>query len=208
MKAFIFTGGSIRPDGITEAPEPGDLVICADAGLNNARLMGVTPSVLVGDFDSLGEPEGLPDSTEIIRVPAEKNDTDTQLAVQIALDRGARDLVIVGGLEGRLDHTLSSLGILECLSEKRIPAVFTSGQNRAHFIRNNGLILLRSVFRYFSVLSVDPILKGVTLEGCKYPLKNAKIERKIQYAVSNEIVGNCALVEIRKGAAYVIESRD
>lgn len=208
MKAFIYTGGTVYPDGIPERPAHGDLVIAADAGLRTAKSFGVVPTVAVGDFDTLG---GLPEGEfEVVRLPAEKNVTDTQYAISLALERGATELTLVGSLGGRLDHTLSLLGELEMLSARKpsVPTVMTDGKNRVRLIRNSGTILLRGDFRYFSILALDPTVKGVTLDGCKYPLKNAKLSRSHQWAVSNEIVGNCALVEIRKGACLVIESDD
>ena len=207
MRAVIYTGGKVYTEGVTERPEEGDLVIAADSGYRTACEMGVAVQVLVGDFDSLGEPQA-PNGCELIRVPAEKNSTDTHLAVEIALERGASEIVIVGGLEGRLDHTLSTVAIAEFLSEKRIHAVLTNGKSRVRFIRNGGVILPRSEFRYFSLVAADPTVKGVTVEGGKYPLRNARLHRTFQYAVSNEIVGNCALVEVKKGGLWVIESRD
>ena len=153
MKAFLYTGGRVFPDGICERPAPADPVIAADAGWKTACLMGVTPSLLVGDFDSLG---ALPESggTEILRVPAEKDDTDTQLAVRIALERGATELCIIGGMSGRVDHTLSSLAVLEDLNRRGIPAILTDGQNRARFLRNGSLLLPRAEqFRYLSLIT-------------------------------------------------------
>ena len=207
MKAFIYTGGNICPENITEAPAEKDLIIAADAGLINARKMGVTPAILLGDFDSLGEPD-VSDETELIRVPAEKDDTDSQLAVRVALERGATELVIIGGLDGRLDHTLSSLAILEELDSRHIHAHITSGKNRARFLRNNSTLIPRGGFRYLSLIAADPTVKGVTVEGCKYPLKKAKLSRLNQYAISNELTGNCALIDIRRGGVWIIESND
>ena len=208
MKAFIYTGGAIAEQNISERPGAEDLVIAADSGYHNAQKMGIVPNLLLGDLDSLRKTEKIPDEVEILQVPAEKDDTDTQLAVKVALERGAMALVLIGGLDGRLDHTLSNLAILEDLSTKHIPALMTNGQNRVRFIRDNGLILLRDGFRYFSILAADPVVKGVTVDGCKYPLKKAKLTRTNQYAVSNEIMGNCALIEIRKGGAWIVESND
>lgn len=206
MKAFIYTGGNVWKENITERPKDGDLIIAADSGLLNARNFGVEPHILLGDFDSLGEPSGLPKDTELIRVPAEKDDTDTQLAVNTALERGATEIVIIGGLDGRLDHTLSTLAILEYLDGKRVHALITSGKNRARFLRNNSTLIPRSGFRYLSLIAADPLVKGVTIEGCKYPLKKAKLSRPYQYAVSNELTGNCALIDVRRGGVWIIES--
>ena len=207
MRAFIYTGGTVYAEGVTEHPEEGDLVIAADSGFRTTQAFGVKVNVLLGDFDSLGEPE-VPQGCELIRVPVEKDSTDTQLAVELALGRGARELVIVGGLEGRLDHTLSTVAILEWLAEKRHHAVITNGKNRVRFLRDGGVIIPRSGYRFLSLIAADPVVKGVTLEGCKYPLKKAKLTRSNQYAISNEIEGNCALIEIKRGGVWIVESKD
>ena len=174
MRAFIYTGGEINATGITERPAKGDLVIAADSGWNNAKALGAEPDLLLGDFDSLGK-ENLPDGPEIYQVPAEKDLTDTQLAVEMALARAATELVIIGGLSGRLDHTLSNLAILEHLSEQRIPAIITDGQNRARFVRGSGALIPRGGYKYLSLIAADKIVKGVSVKGCKYPLENAKL---------------------------------
>lgn len=208
MKAFIYTGGTVLPEGITEKPKAGDLCIAADGGYRNAQRLGVRIDVLLGDFDSLGEPKDVDEKTEIVRVPTEKDFTDTQLAVETALSRGADEIVLIGGLGGRLDHTLSNLGILEQLSSCGVFAHATDGQNRVRYLDSTSTLIARSHFRYLSLLVVSKQAKGVTVEGCRYPLKNAKLSRKAQYAVSNEITGNCALISVKRGALYVIESRD
>lgn len=207
MKAFLYIGGEIRPENITERPAKDDLVIAADAGLLNAKKMGVKPNVLLGDFDSLGEPDVDP-GVKIIRLPAEKDDTDTQAAVDLALEQGAREIVIIGGLSGRLDHTLSVLAILEDLNAKHVHALVTNGQNRARFLRNNSTLIARGKFRYLSLIAADPVVKGVTLEGCKYPLKKARLYRNRQFAVSNELTGNCALIDVRRGGVWILETID
>lgn len=208
MKAFIYAGGTVFADGIAETPEPSDLTIAADAGWRNAQKLGITPRLLVGDFDSLGEPN-VPAGTEVIRVPAEKDDTDTQLAVCLALERGATDITLIAGLSGRLDHTLSTLAILETLEQKKVRAILTDGHNRVRFLRAGSLLLPRdSRFRYLSLIVATDRARGVSLDGCKYPLRNATLCRRNQYAISNEIAGVAALIAVRRGAVYVIESGD
>ncbi len=210
MRAFIYTGGKVYDEYVLESPEKEDLVISADAGLLTARRMKLEPQVVLGDFDTLGEPD-VGQETECIRLPAEKNVTDTQYAVELAVKRGATELVIVGGLEGRLDHTLSLLAILEELWEKRerrVHALITNGKNRVRFFRDSGVLLPKSQYRYFSLIAADERVKGITLDGCRYPLKNAQLRRTLQWAVSNEIEGNCALVEVKRGGVFVIESMD
>ena len=205
MKAFIYTGGKIRHENITEHPKGDDLIIAADSGYHNAIALGEKPSVLLGDMDSIKETE-LPENIEILKVPAEKDFTDTQLAVDTAIKQGAREIVIIGGLDGRLDHTLSNLAILEDLNKKGIFAHITNGYNRVRFLDSTSTLIPKSGFKYIGLLCLSEKAKGVSVEGCKYPLKNAKLERGFQFAVSNEIVGNCALISVRKGSLYIVES--
>lgn len=210
MRAFIYTGGTVYDEYVQEKPQKDDLIITADAGLLVAERMKIVPDVVLGDFDTLGEPQ-IPEGAECFRLPTEKNMTDTQYAVDLALERGAREIVIVGGLEGRLDHTLSLLAILEELwgrREGRVFAMITSGKNRARFLRDSGVLLPKSQYRYFSLIAADERVKGITLDGCKYPLKKKTLQRTRQWAISNEIEGNCALIEVRRGGVYVIESMD
>lgn len=208
--AFIYTGGTVFDEYVIEKPEKGDLIIAADAGYLTAKRLGVIPDVVLGDFDTLGE-ENIPDGVECLRVPAEKDDTDTQLAVHIAIERGAEEIVIVGGLSGRIDHTLSTLAILEDLwerKENRVYAILTDGKNRVRFIRSSGTILPRSQYRYFSLIAADELVKGISIDGCKYPMRNGRISRRRQWAVSNEITGNCTLIEIKRGGVWIVESMD
>ena len=207
MKAFIYTGGRINEKNITEHPKGDDIVIAADSGYKNARLLGERPQIVLGDFDSLGSAE-LPEGIEILQVPAEKDFTDTQLAVDTAVKKGVDDIIIIGGLDGRLDHTLSNLSILEDLYQKRIHAHITNGYNRIRYINSTSTLIARSGFKYLSIICLSKKAKGVSVEGCKYSLANAKLTKDFQFAVSNEITGNCALISVRKGELYIIESSD
>lgn len=206
MKAYIFTGGEIFHQYIEEKPDGNDLVIAADAGYKNAALMGAHINILIGDFDSLGD---IPDDVdEVFRLPEEKDVTDTQIAVDMAVERGADEIVIVGSTSGRLDHTLSTLAILEKYWEKRLQIYIVNGQNRVRYIRDSGFIVVRSQYKYFSVIAADEKVKGVSIEGGKYPLIKKTLLRNHQFAVSNEITKNCALITVKKGGIYIIESKD
>ncbi len=209
MNAWIFTAGAIYPENIPARPSAGDLCIAADAGLKNAQALGVRVSVVVGDFDSLGARPRLDPDVEIISAPAEKDETDTALAVSLALERGAELICIIGGLDGRLDHTLANLSLLEKLEAGGIHVTIENGQNRVRYLNATSTLLARTKYRYVSLIPVDPICKGVGVEGCKYPLKNAKLTRtNAGLSVSNEITGNCCLISVRKGAMYIVESID
>ncbi len=206
MKAYIYTGGKLVPELITDRPKPDDLRIAADGGYKNARLLGERLDLIVGDLDSLDEAE-LPSGVELIRLKPEKDLTDTQVAVELALERGADDIVIIGGLSGRLDHTLSTLAICEDLCLRGAHCLITDGQSRAQYT-NSSLLLPRRHYKYVSLIAATDRVRGVSIEGVRYPLKNATLLRRHQYAVSNEIDGNCCLISLRRGGLFVIESTD
>lgn len=209
MTAWIFTGGNIYPDRILSRPEAGDLCIAADVGLRHARTLGVDISVAVGDFDSLGETPHFDRQVEVIRAPAEKDQTDTELALAIAMERGADNIRIIGGLDGRLDHTLANLALLDRLENSGVHATIENGRNRVRYLRASSTLLARSTYRYLSLIPIDAICKGVEIDGCKYPLKNAKLTRlNAGLTVSNEISGNCCFISVRKGALYILETAD
>ena len=205
MKAIVFSGGNIRAEFITERPDEDDIIIAADSGLKNAEKMGLVPDLLVGDFDSLGK-ENIPSGIKTVELPAEKDVTDTHVAIDAAIENGASQIIIIGGLDGRLDHTLSNMAILRMLFEKNIYAVITDGVNRIRYIKSTSTLLARSHFKYFSLIADDKVVKGVDIEGGKYPLKNARIFRNHQFAVSNEITKNCALISVKKGGVFIVES--
>ena len=207
MRAFIYVGGKVFPEFITEHPKGDDLRIAADGGYANAMLLGERIDIAVGDFDSFAR-QKIDSAVELIELPTEKDLTDSQVCIETAISRGADEIIIVGGLSGRLDHTLANLAILQDLRERRVHGYVTDGQNRAHYIRSTSHLIARSSFKYLSLIAVDETCKGVSIKGCKYEMKNQPIHRRLQFAISNEIVGNCAMVSVKKGGLYVIESRD
>ena len=212
-------------------PKSSDLVIAADGGADTLKRLGVRCDLLLGDMDSLREkaneksfPTGcntpsskMDDATEVqseerapeaIVYPVEKDETDTQLAVEIAIDRGADEIIVIGGLTGRLDHTLSTLAILEDIHARGLHGYITDGQSRAHYMKSSSTLIARSAYKYLSLIAADEVVKGVDVEGCKYPLKKATLTRRNQFAVSNEITGNVAFIAVKKGGIYIIESKD
>ena len=207
MRAFIYVGGSISPENITEHPKGEDLRIAADGGYANAKRLGERIDIAVGDFDSFAK-QKIDEGVELVELPVEKDLTDSQVCIETAIARGADEIILIGGLSGRLDHTLANLCILQDLQARRVQGYITDGNNRARFIKNSGAIIMRSHFKYLSLIAVDETCKGVSVQGCKYELKNQPVHRRLQFAVSNEITGNCAMVTVKKGGIYIIESRE
>lgn len=202
QSALIFVGGHCRTEGIPPSMRTADLIIAADSGQITAERCGVVPHIIAGDFDSSPLPENT--TAQIIRVPSEKDDTDTMLACDIAIRHGARSITILGGTGGRIDHSLSNLFLLEKLKQDGVCAILCDGDNRARILCNETLRLSPEGFRYFSLIALDRATVSVT--GCKYPLAEAPLHRSHPYAVSNEITGKWAEITVADGPVLLIES--
>ena len=123
------------PDSRLDSSLVEGLVICADSGLDNALKAGIKPNIVVGDFDSCTAQ--IPDDAEIIRVSPIKDDTDTILAADIAIERGCSELRFFCATGGRFDHTYANVQMLEYLHNKGVSAVLYGGChcNRIPWIR-------------------------------------------------------------------------
>ena len=195
--ALILTGGECDTDALLRnVGLPFDpLIIAADSGYLKAEPLGLSPHVLVGDFDSIPA-EAMPgegEVPEIIKAPCEKDETDTMLACEIALERGCNSIFIVGGFGGRCDHELSNIFWLENLKDRGIQAVMTDGISVLSVIRDETVEIPRHE-GYFSLFALDCCT--VTLSGCKYPLDRAELRRNLPYAVSNEITEEKAVIAV------------
>ena len=214
MTVYIFTGGKLAVGSMDELGlhmSEADLIIAADSGYNNASRLGVRPGPLLGDLDSIDRGALAPDELEHIEkiiVPAIKDDTDTQLAVDTALERGADEIIIIGGLGGRLDHTLSTVFLLEYIKDKGARGVITDGRNRVRIMESGEELTIKRGYKYLSLVGLTDTCEGVSISGVFYPLKDAVLERKYAFAVSNEITADAAEISLSKGILLVIESRD
>ena len=185
-----------------------DWFIAADGGGRLAAALGVKPAVLVADFDSSAPPDTGGD-TEIVRLPMEKDWTDTQAAAMLALDRGYRDFLLLGCTGGRLDHTASNLVLLEWIAGRGGLPVMVDEDNEVRFLEGPVELRLanRPPYRYLSLIPLDRTLTGVTLRGLKYPLTDARLTRGDTLSVSNEPQGSEMTVSLASGRALLIRSQ-
>ncbi len=198
-KFTVICGGECRCENISKDIFENSFVIAADSGYDTAKKFGVIPDLLVGDMDSIGE---VPKNVPTRRVKAEKDDTDTMLAVNIAVDMGSDEINIVGGGGGRADHWLSNIFLLESLSERGVKAQLHDGVNNIRFVSDSA-VKLHSKGGYFGIIALED--STVTAAGCKYPLRDAPLKRSHPYAVSNEVTDEYATVTV-KGKVIITES--
>ena len=199
-RCFIYAAGSFF--GLRERPRPGDLQIAADAGLRLCRQLGRTPDLVLGDFDSMDVSEAPADA---LRVPVEKDDTDTGLALREGLRRGCREFFIYGGTGGRrLDHTLANLQSLAFLRENGARGWLYDRDFVYTVIKNETLTLRREVeWGLVSLFALGDRARGVTLTGLQYPLDHAELTCAFPLGVSNHFAEERAAVTVEDGILLV-----
>lgn len=203
-KIVIVANGEIRdPERDSAHLDGADLVIAADGGALHCRRLGVVPDLLVGDFDSMDSAllaEMAADGIPIQRHPARKDQTDLELALAEALDRGARDIVILGGLGGRWDMTLSTVFGLAAPHLSGIRVRLVDAATEIELLRGKTRHIVHG--RPGDTLSLLPLgadATGVTLRGLEYPLTDATIPGAAALGVSNVFTGSRADVTIQAG---------
>lgn len=199
-RCFIFAAGTFY--GLRERPTPDDLVIAADAGYRACQTAGITPDLLLGDFDSMDQP---PDFSNVLRSPVEKDDTDTMLAIKNALEKGCGEVYLYGGTGGaRLDHTLANLQSLLYLRRRGARGWMYDRDFLWTVIENETLTVERTVeWGLLSAFCLGADASGVDEEGVQYPLKNAVLTAEFPLGVSNHILEPRARISVRQGALAV-----
>ena len=199
-RSFIFAAGTFY--GLQERPAPGDFVIAADAGYRVCRQAGIVPDLLLGDFDSMDQPE---DFANIHRSPVEKDDTDTMLAVKTALEQGCDTVYIYGGTGGkRLDHTLANLQTLLFIRRRGARGYLYDDDFVWTVLENESLTIEKTVeWGLFSAFCLGDRAEGIDEVGFQYPLKDAVLTPEFPLGVSNHLLEPAATITVRKGALAV-----
>lgn len=186
-------------------------VLCADSGLQLALRLGQTPDLVLGDFDSLHDTaalQSLPPHCRIITAPAEKDDTDTMLAVRNALAAGYRDVRIYGAFGGRLDHTIANIQTLRFLTAHGAQGMLIGARDYICLQGTGTRTYPHREGFTFSVFSLTEQSTGVTLRGTYYPLTNATLTPAFPIGISNRITAAYAEVTCEEGLLLVMGSRE
>ena len=185
--------------------ESAELLLCADTAYLATDAEGITPHIVIGDFDH-GKASALDGRDDIIRVPCEKDDTDTMLCIKYAIEKGADKLTILGGIGGRLDHTFANLQALAYAEKQGAFAVLKNGKNEAFLISKPVHIPKKNGW-YLSVFAYDGVCEGVSIRGAKYEVENVTLDTNFPLGVSNEITADLAEIAVKKGRLLVILSK-
>lgn len=219
-RILILTGGKLEKDFLRKylesQKEPFSFVICADRGLEAAHNINLKVDGIVGDFDSLEQKKILEKykqmkTIEIRSFIPEKDWTDTQLAIDFALEKNPEEIIILGGIGTRLDHVLGNLNLLMIPVQQGVMTYIIDPWNKICLLQGpvEYNIQKENVYgKYISVIPFTPVVKHVTLEGFKYPLQNTDMTMGNSLGISNEILEETAKITIESGYLLIVESDD
>lgn len=231
MKVVIISGGHVEDTFALGWLQNNkyDKLIAVDSGMNFLFRNGLKPDIIAGDFDSVNQDAyeyfaGNENTTtcnastrdrqeagkpEILRLNPIKDDTDTEFAIREAIRRGATHITILGGTGTRLDHVLGNVHLLGIGLDLGVAIELVDAHNRIRIIDSEITLGKDEQFGQFvSLLPFAGNVKGVTLEGFKYPLTDYTIESFCSLGISNEIENEKATVRLKEGLLLMIESRD
>ena len=189
-------------DGLIENMENA-IVIAADGGLVHTKALGLTPQVVLGDFDSLGY---TPEGANVF--PVEKDDTDAMLAVRKGLEMGCDRFLLYGSLDGpRLDHTVANFQTLQFLADRGATGYLIGKDHIVTVVKNGAIHFPASAEGIISVFCMGSDTKGVTIEGLQYPLKDGTLSAGFPLGVSNHFVQKDAEISVKDGSLLIIYDR-
>ena len=196
---YIIAAGDCEKISINK--NENDLIIAADGGLEYSERDGITPDIILGDFDSLGF---VPDRSNVLVLPVEKDDTDTSYAVKYAMDRGYDTFVIFGGTGGkRADHTYANIALLAYISKQGCHGFLDCGDKTITSVTDSVISFPDYLRGDISVFSFDSVSSGVTEKGLYYSLQDADIENCNIMGVSNSFTGQESSVSVRQGTLII-----
>lgn len=187
-----------------------DYILCADGGIKYLYDMNIKVDAIIGDLDSVDNrfPEYIKkNNIPIIKFPVEKDETDTELAIEHLINQGCKEITLIGALGTRMDHSLANISLLKKIASYKV---------RGKIIDENNTIILSKKYQtirrkenyYISIIPITQEGVRVSLKGFYYPLEDNLIDFGSTLGISNKIVQDKGEILVKEGQALIIESRD
>ena len=202
----VFVGGDpVSPERIGNLG-PADLVIAADSGADIAAAGAVTVNILVGDLDSISRSaleRVFDDETVIEGHPADKDATDLELALEVALRHDPSEIVFVGGGRGRLDHLLGNVGVIGSPAAGHVAVSWVMERETAHVVRG-GRSIPTTQGEVFSLIPIGSEARGVHVRHARWPLRDASLPIHSSLGISNVALGEEVKIEVADGTVLAV----
>jgi len=209
-RALIFVNGDLTDPGAARAiVRADDVVLAADGGARHALSLGVIPSAIIGDLDSLSPAEVREFAdmdVHILRFPQSKNETDLELALAHALKAGYSPIIIVAAFGGRLDQTLGNIALLAGPEALQVDVRLDDGLTEAFFVTRKALIQGKSGDTVSLIPWGGPV-EGVSTDALAYPLNKETLYPYSTRSISNQMLAESAQVSLKTGLLLCVHIR-
>lgn len=204
MKAVIIAGGAIKDFALLKKYiKTDDFIICADSGYDHACRMNITPDIVVGDMDSIKSKIRI-DHVKVY--PAKKEFTDTEIAVNVAIEHGCDEILILGAIGTRMDHSFSNILLIKRLYESGINAMIADEHNEI-LVTGESIGVTGEAGDLISIIPISDC-EGVSTWNLEFPLNNEPLYLGSSRGVSNVMLGTTAKIEIKSGFALIMRCKD
>lgn len=188
-----------------------DYLIAADGGVKHILKLGLTPHVVIGDFDSIStslQKKLKQAKIEWIKYPRKKDETDFELAILLALKRNFKHIVIFGILGDRIDHFLANIFLLAKIQteNKSIKIKIVEGNNEI-YVFNKEIVINGQIGDELSIIPVSEKLEGIVTDGLRYQLNNESLSFGSTRGISNVLNKTSAKIEVSDGIALAVHLR-
>lgn len=205
-KAYIFSGPDLEDISFLKNIDfTVGYLIAADCGLKNLEKIGLTPDVIIGDFDSFQKPTDA--KCEVITFKIEKDDTDTMLCIKHALEKSYNDITIISGVGGRLDHTIANIQSLSYILSRGAKGRILSEDTEIHLLPNGEYSFNKKEGFSMSLFSYSERVSKLSVSGAKYNTDKLDIDNTFPIGVSNQITDDRCHISFESGKLLVIFSR-
>lgn len=201
-KVLIVCGGEISFELLTNYCKNSDIIIAVDHGYDYLKKIGYESSILIGDLDSVNN---INKDIEILKFNPKKNYSDTELALNKAMEYKPYEINILGATGGRLDHFLANVDIL-IKNLNKVDTYIVDTKNRIRICEDKIYVLKK--YKYFSILPYTYEVNGLSIKGAEYEIDNINIQRGRSFTISNSVVADKAEITLKSGVIILIESDD
>lgn len=211
MRVVIISGGEAPTYSLIKKELKEDTyLIAADSGANTLFKYDIFPNVIIGDLDSINKTAlnyYKNRNISIIEYPPEKDYTDTEIAVNKAIELGASEIVLLGCTGSRIDHLFGNIGLLlKCLNLG--VKAFLKDYNNTMFLIDKSIKLNGQNGMLFSLIPYGEDIVDLSISGAKYPLVDYHLEFGSPLGISNEFLDKQVEINFSNGKLLVVYSRD
>ena len=195
--ALIIANGTLpSADRSRLAARNADYIICADGGANHARRLGITPDIILGDFDSLHASTRKYFKSVVQKKIDDQESTDLEKALEHCIELHFSSVDIIGAFGDRIDHTTGSLGCFKKFGKKIDIRFLDSVGETTRILKSFTMTTFTG-----EKISLIPLERctGITTRHLRYPLHNDTLELGVREGISNEATGRSVTITVKKG---------